>query len=400
MKVLNPSRVIGLALWSLGLLTSAVAQVTVMSPQEKLEAVRQALVSAAMEAPTQVQSTSWIDGQGVLRESSSFKSGMTVRGVRVMAYSQDAQGKPKAEVRWQTDESSLRPRTQKSAAAPMAANKEPTAACTQDRHNGRLQHLVGVQVSSPGSWTADTLPMMLDLKEQAQLQLEQTASKSSNWRMLTVDDSPGNSYEKALLGIPQMNLPLRATFTLSKAIPAPRDPRTLVIPGTQLEWTPSFGYNKPSPMLLQMDVSVSARGQSKPLFQERAFINLQPETRQWASTQADQASLNLVKQQVDTWATSLNQQLGCLAVLPEVIKADSQEIRINAGTLAGVQLGDEWLLADGKTFPKNLLEPSSTLHTALATVREVKEHYALLTLTAGNRASVRPNWRAWPANIH
>ena len=108
MKVLNPSRAIWLALWNLGLLTSAVAQVTVMSPQEKLEAVRQALVSAAMEAPTQVQSTSWIDAQGVLRESSSFKSGMTVRGVRVTAYSQDAQGKPKAEVSWQTDEASLR----------------------------------------------------------------------------------------------------------------------------------------------------------------------------------------------------------------------------------------------------------------------------------------------------
>ena len=92
---------------SLGLCTVATAQEVAMTPQEKLEAVRQALVSAAMEAPTQVQTTSWIDAQGVLRESSSFQSGMTVRGVRVLSYTRDAQGQPKAEVRWQTDDALL-----------------------------------------------------------------------------------------------------------------------------------------------------------------------------------------------------------------------------------------------------------------------------------------------------
>ena len=60
-----------------------------LSPEERLDAIRQALVKRAMEGPTEVRASSFIDSSGVLREASSFVTGMEVRGVRVMAYGRD-----------------------------------------------------------------------------------------------------------------------------------------------------------------------------------------------------------------------------------------------------------------------------------------------------------------------
>ena len=59
-------------------------QMVDISAEQRLAALRQSLLKTAMEGPTEVKSTQWIDHTGALRESSSFTSGMLVRGVRVL----------------------------------------------------------------------------------------------------------------------------------------------------------------------------------------------------------------------------------------------------------------------------------------------------------------------------
>ena len=71
-----------------------------LTPQDRLDAIRQSLIEASLEKPTKVQTTTWIDSQGSLRESSSFKNGMEVRGVRVIAYDRDETGQPKARLQY------------------------------------------------------------------------------------------------------------------------------------------------------------------------------------------------------------------------------------------------------------------------------------------------------------
>ena len=72
------------------------AMADVLSPEERLDAIRQALVVRAMEGPTEVRASAFIDGRGVLREASSFVTGMEVRGIRVMAYGRDMENNAKA----------------------------------------------------------------------------------------------------------------------------------------------------------------------------------------------------------------------------------------------------------------------------------------------------------------
>jgi hypothetical protein len=71
-------------------------------------------------------------------------------------------------------------------------------------------------------------------------------------------------------------------------------------------------------------------------------------------------------------------------------------VQINAGALAGVRAGDEWLLADPKTFPSQVVGPSSKA-LLLAKVVAVTPHHAQLAVMAGPLDAVQTDWRAWPA---
>ena len=62
-----------------------------LSPEEQLQAIRQSLVQLALDGPTEVRNTTWLDDQGRLQDSSSFRTGMTVRDVRIMAYGRDTE---------------------------------------------------------------------------------------------------------------------------------------------------------------------------------------------------------------------------------------------------------------------------------------------------------------------
>ena len=67
------------------------------SAEEKLEAIKQALVDLAMESEVTLGSAAYIDDQGVLHESTLMSSSNNVRGVRVLSYLEEA-GIPVARV--------------------------------------------------------------------------------------------------------------------------------------------------------------------------------------------------------------------------------------------------------------------------------------------------------------
>ena len=69
----------------------------VAAHEQQLQAIRQALLEATLETPTQVISSAWVDSQGALHESHEFHSQAEVRGVRVLSYLNDGE-EPKARV--------------------------------------------------------------------------------------------------------------------------------------------------------------------------------------------------------------------------------------------------------------------------------------------------------------
>ena len=88
-------------------------------------------------------------------------------------------------------------------------------------------------------------------------------------------------------------------------------------------------------------------------------------------------------------------RLACESVKPEVTQARGADLRINAGTLAGVRAGDEWVLADQRRFPHQILEAGVGAQVVLARVQRVYTHHAQLQVLAGPADQVRTQWRAW-----
>ena len=135
-----------------GLLLAAGAAVAAeLSAEERLQAVRHGLAQKSLQGATQVQTTAWIDEKGALRESSSFRTGMQVRGVRVMAYSRDAQGQPQAQLQVQSPQDLLKPQ----AADTKPAGAKPATAAPACRGQEGLHHVVGLLLQPRGHWPID-----------------------------------------------------------------------------------------------------------------------------------------------------------------------------------------------------------------------------------------------------
>ena len=324
--------------------------------EERLAAIRSSLVQAALEEPTQVQSTQWIDAKGVLQESSTFRNGMKIRGVRVLAYSTDAQGQPQAKLELQ----------QKSALEKQACSAAAASA---------LQHVLAFTVDAGGPWSADDAPLVDTLRSALNAEWQRASVASALWRLSDRSyESSRSAYQQALLGNSGDEIPLKMHIQLV------------------------MGQKKDKQSGVFMRMTLSARNQSKPLAQSLLPMPLEAKASNWGAPQLSDAALALLSLQVKAAAQTVQSALACKPVQAEVTQAMGAQVRINMGSAAGVKVGDEWLLADGQKFPQRVLESGVASQTVLARVQLVGEHFAQLKPVAGPMQSVQRQWTAWTAD--
>lgn len=344
---------VALALWASFGCVSVAAQT--LNLEDRLAAIRSSLIQAALEEPTQVQSTQWIDDKGVLQESSTFRNGMKIRGVRVLAYSTDAQGQPNAKLELQ-NKSAL----EKQACSAAAAST--------------LQHVVSFTIDSGGPWSADDAPLVDALRTALNAEWQRASVASALWRLSDRSQEESRSaYQQALLGNSGDDIPLKIQISIYTA------------------------QKKDKQSVVQMRMTLTARNQSKPLAQSILPMPLEAKNTNWGAPQLSDAALTLLSQQVKLAAQTVQSALACKPLQAQVTQANGAQVRINMGSAAGVKVGDEWLLADGQKFPQRLLEAGVASQTVLARVQLVGEHFAQLKPVAGPLQSVQLQWSAWSA---
>jgi hypothetical protein len=111
------------------------------------------------------------------------------------------------------------------------------------------------------------------------------------------------------------------------------------------------------------------------------------------------ASLAQIQQVLQEIRLNAEEWLQCQPISPQVTSTSTQVIEINAGELAGVKKGDEWLVANPDRFPTELLSKEGAPQTLLAKVQSVSAYNAQLLVLAGPAHAVQSNWRAWPADM-
>ena len=363
-----------------------------LSPEEKLAAIRKGLVQAALEGPTQVSATQWIDGNGALQELSAFRSGMKVRGVRVLAYGADAQGEPTAKLQWQ------------SADGPDPTGSGKTAPVCKTPVGGRLQHVLGWNWTTQLPMSADNAPVLDALQASVLAQLQQAGASNAQWRLVERARTEGrSSYQQALLGSSQDEMPWQLQFQLlaisptagAKAPDVPLPPQAKSgRPNVQAPFGP---VSEPGELQVQVRMTLTARKQPRPALQSIASLTLAVTDDNWASPGLSPAAQAEVAKQVQTWSQALQRQLACQTVMADVTQAAGAQVRINAGSAAGVRVGDEWVIANDQSGVQRALEPGAAAQTVLAKVQSVGEYYAQLRPVGGNAQNVSNTWTAWSA---
>jgi hypothetical protein len=335
------------------------------SSEERLEAIRQGLVQAALEGATRVESMAWIDGQGVLREGSSFRSGMDVRGVQVLNYVRDNSGQPQARLQLPPRQDLL---TRPATASPCA-------------NSAALRHVIGFRMTLEGDWSVDDAPLAQALGQHTANLLQQSGGVASAWAMLPRPAPAQTDYERLLLATSADQLPWQANL--------------LVKPAPPLAATGAARYLS---VMVRLHFSLVARGQTRPAFESSVQLEVPRHAQAWGRPQLEAAARAQASQLIQPWVQALSAQFSCEAVLPEVTAVRGPELSINAGTLAGVRAGDEWLLADPQRFPQQILASGVAATAVLARVGQVYPHHAQLQIVAGPSDTVRTDWRAWRAD--
>ena len=373
-----------------------------LSAQERLDAIRQSLVEATLQTPTRVATTSWIDAQGSLRESSSFKNGMVVRGVRVLAYGRDETGQAKARVQTSPmngkDASEGTPTESKESGLKewlqnlnQGVRKDEVAAtaCTQ-KVGAQMNHVVSLDVNVEPS--ANSMVMQYLLPQIQSLWVNSapstTASQAKPWRAVNSlpPASMGNdmsAYERAVISHRASNDPWQTSLRI----------RTQTTPSRGFEGYP--GYKAPGVALYLEYQMQGTEGQAVKL-QDSAQLILDIDRPTWGAPRLNSASMQAVKAQLQTWRDQSEQLLHCQHLNPVVTAVAGQQIQINAGSLAGVRKGDEWLVADPVRFPSELAGKEGAPQTLLAKVQAVTPHNSQLVILAGPVQAVQAEWRAWP----
>ncbi|MFZ9255062.1 MAG: hypothetical protein ACO22V_10185 [Hylemonella sp.] len=355
-----------------------------LSAQERLDAIRLGLVEASLQTPTRVQSTTWIDSRGGLHEMSVFNNTLQTQGVRVLGFARDADGQAKAQLQLtqgKTDPAPARARTKS------AASTSQERPCPTPVFNNGLRHAIRFSLHlSP-----DIYPLLSQLMPD--LLHEQWLSSSTpgqTWQLVPdlarpLINQDITSYERTLLGNPAENQPWHASLELS----------------SQLRQTSSdSGWNPwrqaSTQLLLRMVLRLTPMDRAGPVRQEQALLILALDTDEWRRPSLQADSLALLRSQLQQWQQGFSQWLQCEPVQPQVSKAAGNKLKLSAGTLVGVQRGDEWLIADPKRFPQRLLEQDGGSPSLLARVDAVGTNESILTVLAGPADSVQAHWRAWP----
>jgi hypothetical protein len=355
-----------------------------LSAQERLDAIRQSLVETALQGATQVRSTQWLDAQGQLRDASSFRSGMEVRGVQVQSYSRDSAGNAQAQLNSPSAAKDLM-------RSPTDSAKAADASCKPHA----LRHVLGlVTVFDPGTSVGIQKQIRQQIAAQWLDHSGANAQTDAPWRMVATNvatpymstGAVTSAYEQALTRSASSALPWMATLRVRAKT-------------QELKNWEKIAGRVPHHTDIMLELLVrSAQDDNghRKQFQAAHQLSLPIGVTDFGSAVLAESGAAQLQAIWRLWGERLGQWIGCDALQPQVTQHRANHVQINAGGLAGVRTGDEWLLADPKAFPSQVVGLSSKV-LLLAKVVEVAPHHARLAVLAGPADAVQTDWRAWPA---
>jgi len=327
-----------------------------LSPQERLNAIRSAMVEAAVKSNTRVSATSWMESDGKLRELNRFSSEIKLRDLQVARYSRDAGQQPQAEL-----------------AVTNSVEAVQLNRCDAPQAKAPLRQVMTVGLDlSPGLAPAQRYPAQ-QLGLIARTGLLQAATRSERWRLISSQAQP-RTYDRLIHGHGEEHVQWHAQLTIT---PVP-------MAGVSDDLS-AFG----------LSLQVSGPGQRQGWFTAEEVVAPSMPQQAHGTPKIDTETHAAIGRAVSAMVQQLEKQLSCE---PQTFAVERKEGRLtlNAGSNAGLRVGDKLMIADPSVLPRHTLEPGALDAAVLAEVKSVTPYQAEIKQVAGRKQKFNGAWVAWP----
>ena len=361
----------------LSVLVLCTAQVALASDaDQRLEALKQALIDLSIDSEVKLVSSAYLDHQGVLHEASIVTSASRVRGIRVLSYLEEA-GVGVADVE-----------------ATVEASDCPVA-------RSGLQREVLISIAQGINDPRFGDHYLSELGELSQQLLTAALSRSPGWSVAPKQKFV-SSYHKTMAATGGSQRPFEIQLALQPvALEFSRGRRNLEryvgAQGTKaLYWSrsqiPGLASRAPwSNQTLEIQLRLIDPVRGDVVVAETVQIDYPSLPRGYDKTDLPVKFIDQLTAISQRFVGQINQTLECRRHYYHVSNSsavgggsdNSAEIRINAGSIAGVQVGDQFLLSPTPQISGQGASLDDIGRLVLAQVQDVGLHGATLKVTAG-----------------
>jgi len=338
--------------------------------EQRIEALRNALINRALQAPTRIKSSAWIDQSGRLQESTRITSDMTVRGIRLVA-SPDAQDV--------TDEKIIID----------AANSVITPEKCSDANSTWMRRAL-LKIEQHGSNDGISADHMAEIIRTTNHLFAETWSSKGSWSLLPVSDL--NHYEQLVRVGRPVSAPYGITVSIVMSKPEPK--LKTISQNLKEAFFPPGAVLPDSTLTLTMNLSESTSGKtvlssSAPLHFPATEVSILKRPLPGDISTQLAGVISRWKQQVDT-------KLKCEPIFFNVVNEADGTVNINAGQASGLRENDKVLVIDQGQVPQHILEGGLDKSVFLAEVESVSNYSSRLRFFSTPPGRNTSRWVAIP----
>jgi hypothetical protein len=144
-----------------------------------------------------------------------------------------------------------------------------------------------------------------------------------------------------------------------------------------------------------LTLQVSGPGQRQGWFTAQEIVVPSLPTQAFGTPRVDADTQAAIARVVSAMASQLDKQLACEPQTFSVAQSNGR-LSLNAGSNAGLRVGDKLMIADPSVLPRHTLEPGALDAAVLAEVKSVTLYQAEIKQVAGRKQKFNGAWVAWP----
>lgn len=396
----------------------------------RLEQLRHALIDQALDAPVRVTANAWLDESGRLRHVSRFFSEVRARAASDLIASSESAAEARAtaavagptqrvdrglsgqggEARERVSALSAELRTDRSNTAPSqhapATTMDPTPrsedglACRQDQSGLRRLAMLRFELMPvDGARGHSVLNQLQHLIQQIFLR----ESGRGGLAVAGSDVPGGDSYSRLISSTGRQDSPYRIEVRISSDRPNVEPIGKGVAPGQSYLALSLAGarrvlseFEQPSAVLMpdrrvDIDLSLVEVSGERTVVRHRLPVLVPGGSPSHNTPALPDSTISAVSVAALAWWSEAVSRLRCEPVWVQAQPMPAGALSIPVGGVAGIRVGDRWMIADHAKIPARVLEPGAIDRMMMAEVVAVGQHRSTLRLTAESSGSpVRP----------